>query len=432
MKTMLALLLWTALQDPPSEYDKAFDEALLLAAARDYAGALAALDRADGPAKAEDQKAIGRARDMYLKAIENLKNLAPGTAVSLKYPSPAGRVLEAKGPLLRALRSRAEIKGSKESIFVEYDEIESEVLVGLYRDHTPKDKRDSGLMAHFFLFDGDPGRAKKLVKESEIPERLWKASAALEAKLKELRKNLSKEDAKWEQTARDSFYAAERKVRDPATWSEATAAYKHLIDNLANTAFVKKNKSFMETRLAQAGKQWVFAAQEIPTLSGGFKLEPAPDGAGRRILVCPKATLVKDEQGKKSNFFEFSFAAPGGVEVAVYVYLLACCQEAATLTYQGNELKGDNKGTKTNAEPGDRFYLKTVAPKEIPAAHSHAAGQGKWMWIRVHSQAFSAGAKKFRILTDFGDLSVRTVVVSSLKPRLPDTLEGVRALEEDR
>ena len=73
-------------------------------------------------------------------------------------------------------------------------------------------------------------------------------------------------------------------------------------------------------------------------------------------------------------------------------------------------------------------------PTSLPASHQHGGGQNKWQWILLMGNFSSGGGgvKKFRVMTEVGDVAISHVLISSTLTSPPRSFEELRQLENLR
>jgi hypothetical protein len=386
-------------------YLSQWEQAMTKAAARDYAGALADLERNTGAWKEDgvrkelaqdllDLKELDRLYQAAIAAQAGIKTLALETMAGEKI---SGRVLSVDADRVELL-----VTPGKPTVFVEWADAGPGSIAALLRAQNA----DPRLLGIFRLLESDP---------KEVP-------AAIDPKYYALAPSSRAKAVKAapdELGAREIYYEAERQFRSMATREKAVEGYRQLKQKFKDTTLVKHAASRIDRRL-ESGKEYYFLASDL--LAGGtFSL--TKEG---RLESLADADPAKPNP----NWVEWEYLALPSTTYRCWVLVDGCCAEAYTLHYQATGLTELNPKTKKRgpAEPGGELAspvkhgLKNLKP-------SHPKGEAqkptRWEWLELMlPRSSAAGLKQLRLLTDLKGVGVSAVLVSSSRSKAPSEAEA--------
>jgi hypothetical protein len=382
-----------------------WEQAMSKAAARDYAGAVADLERKAGALK-EDAVRQELAQDLKdLKELDRLYQVtiaAQASVKSLALQTTDGRSVSGRVLMSDADRVELVVDPAKPTVFVEWIDVGPATLAGMLQAQNP-DARLSGI---FRLLEGD----STAFQNSIDPKYGSFAPSSREKAVKPAADELS---------AREVFYDAERQFRSMATREKAVEAYRQLKQKFKDTALVKRAAARIDRRI-ESGKEYYFLAADLAA-GGTFSL--TKDGRYE--------SLADADPGKPaSNWVEWEFLALPSATYRCWALVGGCCADAFTLHFQATGLTELNPKTKKRApaEPGSdlaspvKHNLKNLKP-------SHPKGEPqkptRWEWIEIAlPRSSSAGVRQARLLTDLKGVGVAAVLVSSTKSKAPTEAEA--------
>ncbi len=379
-----------------------WEQAMAKAAARDYAGAAAELER-DAAAWKEDAVKQELAQDLReLKELARLYQAAIAAQAAAKTLALTTEGRKVSGRVLSVDADRVEllVEPGKPTVFVEWSNVGPASMVGLMQAQNP----EARLVALFKLLEGNPKAFQK-----EIDPKY--AAFAAVARSKEVKPGAD------ELSAREIYYEAERQFRSMATRDKAVEGYRQLKQKFKDTALVKHAAARIERRL-ESGKEYYFLASD---LSAGGTFSLTKEG---------RYESLADAEAGKSNWVEAEFLALPSTTYRCWALVGGCCAEAFTVHYQATGLTELNPKTKKRApaEPGGdlaspvKHSLKNLKP-------SHPKGEPqkpiRWEWIEiVLPRSSAAGVKQVRLLTDLKGFGVAAFLVSSSKSKAPTEAEA--------
>lgn len=427
---------------PPNEpevYAGLWAEVSVLAQKREYEAALAAVQaRADSfvdPGTRrnalEDRRALMLAKELFDHVVEFLASGAGGSDVTLRFVDPMGRRRSARGKVVRASAARVELQGGGQTTeFVELMEADADSLYGIHKSRKTKDDADAERAAYFFIFEGDARAGRKAAgkAEAKIPPRYWEHAEALAERLKEERKTAQdRETAKRELEARELFYKAERAYRNIEQVALACVDFKDVISKYGDTEFVRRNRAQIQAR-AEGGKEWLVRPSDIKVATPLWEQKPLPGAPADKVWLAKSDTTPENY---RQCWIEVSFYTAPGASYRIFVLAYGCCQETLKFFYQGDGLVATNG---QSAGIGATISMVAPAPSTLPATHGHPGGQHKWQWILL-TQGYNSGAgggKKFRIMTESGNVGISHVLATSTRTTPPRSTEELRDLENSQ
>lgn len=398
-------------------YLEKWEQAMARVAARDYAAAIADLERAaaglqepgvQGEAKA-DVEDVRRLQAFVKETLdEAVAKPRPGMSLELRDGRKvAGRVVQIDA-------DRVEL-GSKETAFAEWSEVSAASLAGIARK-----KPEPRLAALHCLAEGELEAAKALLAGSldAVPPKYWAWAPGAKAKVPKAEGI--------EASAREVFYAAEREFRSMQTRGLAAEKYKSLIRDFAGASVVRRASARIERR-AESGKEYFLAAADFEV-----------DGTIKRT----KAGRLESDTDTDGNFAimnwaETEFYAMPGTAYRAWILVGGCCADTFSFLWQATELKDISPSTRKPIaiEPGSRaavtvkHSIKALKPTHDPKTPKTAA---RWEWVELALPRYSGpGPKRFRFMTDQKGFSIGALVVSSLR-KAPPKEDELKELEKAR
>lgn len=380
-----------------------------LAASRNLPAAIRELEKSasgqkDPAALKEAQTDLGDLK-LVAEALAELPKLAPrlskGQKITLQFLGETGSLESTEGTIFMADATRVALQVGPGMLEVPVGELGGSTiatLLGLRGEKHPGDARASALIA---ALDGH-----------KIPELGEKFSA------------LRRETPSEELEARQQFFTAEAELAEPRTRSLAAAGFSALLDKQSSTAFVTRDRRFIEERLLEL-RDFLFFAED---LAGAGSFGPASNSRGETSWQSgydsPPDRLTK-------NWLEAELFVQPGLTYHGWVYAGGCCQEVLTFSVQGTGLTGPsakNPRESAAAEPGSEESL-FVRPPSLGLKKKHSDHLGpktaeKWEWIPLGPLKFaSPGSKKLRLLTDQRGFSVGCLIVSATRTGPPREIE---------
>lgn len=223
-----------------------------------------------------------------------------------------------------------------------------------------------------------------------------------------------------ETQARRLFWNAEEGHAFVKSRGKSGEIYAALLDKHAATAFVIRNKAFIEERLAGM-REVVFLPEDLAPVSGfaisgsskveTFWLSSSDSAAGK----MPQSVL------------EGECFAQANLAYKAWVFAGGCCQEVLAFHLQGTGISGpsakDAKAIVT-AEPASEEWIAVKSSggglRKKHADHAGPKEPTRWMWVELGALKFShPGSKKLRLLSEHKGFSVAFLVVSAVRQVQP-------------
>jgi hypothetical protein len=409
----------------------AWEAAAAKATARDYAGALADLDRAlpalkDADLKAEAQEDAALLRKvaaLVRDSTEELRKKPSGSGLALRYRDATGAVKRASGTVMQVDSERIELRVGKECEFIDW----SDAAAAFFAELGRKGNVEPATLTALCLLEGDVETARSF--QVALPAKWWTYAEGARARI-------PKPDPA-ERSARTVFASAEKNYRTMETRAAAIEGYRSLRADFAATALVKTYAERLSRR-SEAGKEYWIPPSQIRA-DGSF-----------RLAKSGKLESTKDSEGADTlhNTADVEFAVLPGQSYRSWIWVGACCEETFQFFYQGSDLTDTDPKTKKKVacEPGSGFVVtvkhsirnlkKTHQDHKIKGAAVHPKTAARWEWVEVTLPKYAGpGAKKLRFLTNQAGFSIGGVVISSVR-KLPPAeaelkdLEKARALDE--
>jgi hypothetical protein len=388
--------------------------AMALAAARDPAGALAALEKLPGD---ESVKAEREADLALLKALQQLHAEAPallaktpkGQKAAVEYWDASGNPAKLDDAVARIDAHRIEVKQGAGSLTVSYGELRARTLAAAWLARPGKKPEDGKAAALACALEGDlDGPAALGLPGVEQRVSVWASTPP------------APEAAAKEAAARGIFHRAEIEWFDFARTEQAADAYKALLAEHGETAFVRRNRAAIASR-TEIPKEFFYLPPDLGT-AGGFKA-----GKSKKVESCWTSEKDLDAAQRRANFVEVSFPVAAGTPYRCWFYVGGCCQEVFSFFAQGTEMAGpDPKNPKQTApaEPGSEVDVSVkhsiTGLKRRHQDHLGPKEPDRWDWVSVPLPKYaSAGTKRVRLVTDQKGFSVAYAVVSSTRVGAP-------------
>lgn len=361
---------------PPPAPARPWAGALAKAAVRDYAGAIADLERAQLEA---DVQLLRQAAVLPAETARLLSQWPPDQQLEIEIWGEDGSPRKHEGPVLRSDLFRLEIRVSGRVQVVPYGEIAAASLAELFRNRKGRKSGDARTAALFCLLERDAAAARKLLGEppSVLPERYWEHAAETPAPHPR------------EADARRLFAEAEAETDPPVTTAAAAAKFATLLQDFADCAVVRRNAAYIAAR-AQAGREYFFAPEGL-AVAGVFRWSRS----ARREAYWAAAADVEPAR-RPESFVEIQFSVLPNLEYKVWAFLGGCCVETMACHAQAGEQVG------TDASTPVKHGLSVTR-------HRHASRREPtvWGWAKLAQvKAGEAGPQKVRLLPEHAGLCV--------------------------
>ncbi len=430
--------------DPASKemeaYLAAWDKAVPLATARDYATAISQLERAGRDAQdAEVRKALeGDVALLKLAGAVHEEGLRILSATprytklaNVEVVDGPGDPRKISGWVVHSTPHRLEItKEGKEAkdrvtVFVEISDLGAVTRAEAFKGRGKPAETDGRAMAALCLLEGDINSAVGLLggPGDLIPFRYWQYAEAT------ARQKLPLPDAR-EIEARRLFYDAEKEWRVPKTRGSAIERYKLLQNEFAAAPIVAKNIAAILKR-SQVGKEYALFAPDL-TGSGTFKLGVPARGGTAWI-----SNKDIDPDADKDNYVRIDFHALPDTTYKCWALVGGCCAETFFFRFQATEAVFKEKGKTYQLEPGSNASLevdhKISGLKKTHASHVPKETKNpadlkepvRWEWaaIPIPAKFASGGNKTVHLISPRKGFAVATVIVSSTRKAPPSEAE---------
>ncbi|MBI3856343.1 MAG: hypothetical protein HY293_11705 [Planctomycetes bacterium] len=407
----------------------AWQSAMSIAFARDYAGAANEMSGAAARAEAaeakkaatEDVEALKAIGERYTDLLKTAGETAKLSTVTLEYQDKPGEWKKVTGKVVKVEPTRLEIqpdpvdKKAQPSVFVEITDLNAGSLAVLYKAKKKTlVKKDLDLLTKFALIEGAVESAQSL--GGTAPDRYWIHAP-------EAREKAPKPNSR-EFEARILFHQSEFEWRKSITKYNSIEKSKVLLSEYTSTSIVKKYQPQIARR-AETGKEYVFLPADL-VCNGDyntFKLKKDDPS-----WVASKGIDFKDSL---FNYVEAEFIALPGLTYKCWVYAGGCCQEVWNGSYQTSEGVTKNKGKDVGIDPGVAMAAPLPYPSGLKKNHDdhkpkgakeHPKTAAKWDWISIPlpKTYLAPGPKQVRILTDQQGFAVKYVIISATRARAPD------------
>ncbi|HEV3028136.1 MAG TPA: discoidin domain-containing protein, partial [Planctomycetota bacterium] len=413
------IVLKTPLQIPPAilAYQKSWLLAARQAAARDFASAVKVLEEASAGMTDEAlrKEAGGDLADLKLaaEALAEVPRLLPrwakGTKLKLQVLGGDGTAQAVEGTVVESSPKGITVQAEGGNLEVPSGELGAEsiaALLGLRGEKRPGDGRAAAVLA---ALEGRPS--------GDLAKKYSDLSGAFDSK---------------ESEARRLFWLAEEDYAGTTSHGQSGNAYQALLEKYKETAFVARNRAFVEDRLAGT-RDFFYFADELPG-AGTFSLSKSSKVESFWVSTADSAP------GKAApNFLEAEVPIQAGQTYRAWIYAGGCCQEVFGAFIQGTGLTGPstrNPKETVTAEPGSEEWIAMRPPpmslKKKHSDHNGPKEPDRWSWVELGVLKFAQpGLKKLRILTDQKGFAVASLVVSAVRQAPPRDAE-VKELLKNR
>lgn len=407
-------------------YRAAWEKAVEPATTRQYAAAVAALEKAPaaGDAAAEakaDLEALKAAAEAVDGARKILAAWPRGSRVALEILGELLDVEKVNEPFVRAVDDGVELLRGGAPAFVDYQDVAARSLGSLWRGRPGATEGDRRTAAVLCLLEGDTEGARRHLEgpSDAIPARYWQRSA----RLAETRSNPTTEGYRRETAARKLWFAAAREGTSTKTRAAAVAKYRSLLNDHAASELVQTRRERIVAR-RDAGREYVFGGEDLEG-AGTLKLSRHVKAGACWISMADSAATAGP-----LNYVEFSFYALPDAAYRAWVYVGGCCQETFAFSLQTTDQTVMDPATKTplQAEPGGgaalpvKHSISFLKPKH--EGHGGPKEAKRWEWVALPLPKYSAGGvKTVRLLTDQKGFGAGFAVVSATRTGPPGDAE---------
>ncbi len=394
---------------PLESYRGQWAKTLGPAMARHYADSLQLLQKAaeglkDGAAKKEAEQDLADlklAADVLAEAPKLLARWPRGMKLRLEFIGETGATESLEGTIVESGPKGVTIQAEEGILDVPSGEIGAgsvAALLGLRGERRPTDARAASVLA---ALDG--------LVSTGLPEKYASLKRAPDPK---------------ETEARKLFWGAEEDYAVMKRRGAAGGAYAELLEKHGATAFVARNKAFLEDRLAGT-QDYLFFAED---LSGTGTFAPSSSSKVESYWLSTADSPAGKVAG---NGVEVEFLVQPGATYKAWVYAGGCCQEVFTFFLQGSGLSGPsakNPRETVTAEPGGDEAI-AIKPQMSGLKKKHADHTGpkepdRWIWVELGTLKFAEpGVKKLRLVTDQKGYSAAYLAVSASRQGQPRDAE---------
>jgi serine/threonine protein kinase len=396
--------------------------AMSLASGRDYDAALRRLEESlpsvhDSEVHREalqDVDLLNQVKAMHSDALRRLTNWPVGQKVSLEYWDKTGVPTRIDQPLVRATSYQLELERETVTVLVDFGEITAPSLVQVYLGRpAPRREEEWAGPALLCLLEGEFETARNLIRGSvkSIPEKYWVYSKTLSR----ARSSPAPETLEKERTARRLFYTAESDYRNFQTRFRSARQYASLRDDYSGTDFVRRNRSFLESR-QEAGKEFFFTFSNLAA-AGGFKRSYQTG-----VEWCWASGPDSERDPPRRGYLDIDFSALPNTPYRCWVYIGGCCAETLSFSAQGTDWVFPDPQTQKPVpmepgKPASRSILQNlVTAPQTHLSHSGSNQSARWGWTEVALPKYpSAGPKTVRLLPAREGFYVAHALVSSVR-----------------
>jgi hypothetical protein len=419
---------------PPAEpqaYLARWEEAIRLAAARDYATAVGLLEKMLPTLKekaviaevADDIERLRQVSSLHAEGLQLFSRLPKGEKVTLEHLDPAGKPRTSEGIVGRTAAHWVELKREKESVWVDAGDLLGRSLASLYRSRPgAQPEREGPVIALFLLLDGEAEAAKALGAGPAAAKYAARASS---------RTGPTPEAVARETEARSRLQAMleeERNLVEPQRRGGTAARCRALVKSFGDTWTVRLHRAVLE-HLSAPSREYLFPPEDCRG-SGSFRRS-----SSERVRDCWTGSSNVVGAQVLENYVELEFEALADAAYKCWIYAGACCAESAAFDFQATDLTEVHPRTKeaVSIEPGGKSALSAkVAIPGLPKGHSAHGGRidaARWAWIAVPLPKYpAAGAKKLRLIAERQGISFSYAIVSAVRTATP-TEAMVKELE---
>lgn len=377
---------------PPKLYPPVWEAARPLAAAREYARAVAEIERAlpslKDPAEqaeaAADLDRLRRARAMLGETYDLLARWPAGRKLQAAAFDEKGAARTVDAASTRAGPGWMELKKDKETFVVLAGEILPSSLAEIYKARAKEPDPKGG--AAFLFLEGADGAARKL----------FGADPAESEKV--LISSRAPENPARESEARRLFYSAFEAERDLQEGQRRTGCldrYASLLKDYADTGFVRRNRELIMRR-SEPVKEYVFLADDFRP-GAGFRPSTA-----EKVGACWMAAADAREA-----WMDLEFQAVPDTAYRGWVYAGACCLENFRLALQAEP------EASASLKPPSSGFPRSHAP------HANAAEPPRWVWVSFALPKGAGGRKKIRLLAERPGAAVAYGMISATRQTAP-------------
>lgn len=381
-----------------------WEAALAPATARDYAAAIAALEKL-GTAAA-DVALLKSVAALHQEAMAALSRLTKGQKVAFEVRDATGAPRRIEGVFTESDSGRLEVRTESAAMEVETGEILPSSLADLVKG------RDPATAAVYALLEGDEAGARRLAGGATVADRYWAYG-----------RKIAPVDS-----GRTLYFEAAALALGFATAVDALPKYQALLRDHAETPFVKRNRASIAARAQQCARDYLFTSGDLKG-AGTFRTAKSAKG-----FTAWSSEADSEPAKMKDNFIELSYSALPETLYRCWVYAGGCCQEVFEFGAQGTEMKAGKE--KEPVEPGSgaastiKPYLSSL--KKTHSAHTGPKQPTHWEWVAIPLPKYSkAGVQQVRLLTDQKGFSVAFACVSATRTAPPRELE-LKELEKVR
>jgi hypothetical protein len=401
---------------PLDAYRTAWAAALAPARRRDPAGALEAVAKlaaaqTDAAAKKEAEEDLADlklAADALVELPKLLPRLKKGAKATLDFFAETGRIEVLDGTIVDVAEHGVSIQSESGFLEIPAGELgpRSLEMLQVLRGKRTNDARAVAILS---AFDGLRGEGLP-AKYAALPGAADEVEAA----------------------ARKLFWEAETSYSETKTRGAAAEAYADLLEKRSSLAFVRRNRAFLEARLAATRDLFFFPDD----LAGDGTFIPSKNS---KVEAFWYSTADSPEAKAAANYVEAKVAVQPDQAYRAWAYVGGCCLEVFGFTLQGSGLSGPsakNPRETVTAEPGGPASIAVKLPslslKRKHGDHLGPKDPERWAWVDLGRLAFAEpGVKSLRLVTDQKGFSVAYLVVSAVRGGPPRDAE-VRELAKSR
>jgi hypothetical protein len=403
--------------EPPPAPDRSREEAAAIAkweaalapaTGRDYAAAIAALEKL-GSASA-DVAILKSVSALHQDATATLARTTKGQKVSVEHRDASGGSRRVEASFAEVENGHVELRSDSTTIEVEIGEILPSSLAELHKSRGGA--VDPATAAVYCLLEGDEAGAKRLAGAATVPDRYWNFG----------RKPPSAD------AARALYSEALALAAGYVTAADAGPKYQALLRDFPESPFVRRNKASIAARSQQCAREFLFTSADLKG-AGTFKALKSAKG-----FTGWTSEADSDPAKMKDNFVELSYSVLPDATYRCWVYAGGCCQETFEFYAQGTEMKAGKE--KESVEPGSgsastiKPYLSSL--KKTHSGHTGPKQPAHWEWVSIPLPKYSkAGLQQVRVLTAQKGFSVAFACVTSTRTAPPRETE-LKELERTR
>lgn len=388
-----------------------WEAALAPATGRDYAAAIAALEKLGD--SAADLGLLKSVAELHQEALQALTRLPKGQKVALDSRDLSGAPRKSEGVYVDEENGLAELRIDGASLEIETGEILPSWLAENLRARGGA--VDPGTAALFCLLEGDDAGARRLAgdKAGTIPEKYWAYA----------RKVASAQDP-----GRTFYQEALALANAFPTAADAVPKYQSLLADYAGSPFVRRNKAAIAARAQQCARDFLFVSSDLKP-SGTFKAVKSVKG-----YVCWTSDADSDPAKLKDNFLELSYSVLADTAYKCWIYAGGCCLETLDFGVQGTEYKSGKEKEPVELGSAGAAMIKPwfSSLKKTHSAHTGPKQPSHWEWIAIPLPRYSKGGlQQLRIVTAQKGFSVAFACVTATRGGAPREAD-LRELDKAR